>query len=109
MVEIAKNATFGEKYDPAMNITTQDAATAYFKACVQHTMSFGKTEEEAEEIERVNLGYWAGYYGLETRLRVERLFGCVHPFFGAAKDGVPTPAEAFKMGQNLASGSANDK
>lgn len=98
---IARNATFGEKYGPAMEITDQDEAVAYFEACVQQTMTFGKSREEAEEIEKGNLAYYAGYYNHETRLRVERLFACSHPIFGPAKDGAPTPEKAFEMGRRL--------
>lgn len=104
MTEIVRMATFGEKYNPAMKITGQDKADAYFEDCVQHTMSFEKTREEAIEIEKANFGYWAGYYDHETRLRVEQLFRCAHPIFGPAKDGTPTPEEAFEAGRKLAAG-----
>lgn len=96
--------TIGSKYDPAMKLQTQAEADAYFELCVQHTLSFGRVDRVgAEKIERSNLGYYAGYYDNETRKRVERLFHCAHPVFGAiAEKGVPTPEEAFRMGQELA-------
>ena len=75
--------TSGEKYDPAMKITDQAAADEYFEACVEQTMRHGYPRAEAERIERTNLAYYAGYYDDETRERVERLFRCVHPVFGA--------------------------
>ena len=101
-----KNITIGEKYGPAMAITEQAPADAYFEECVQHTMtSFGKSREEAETLERSNLGYYAGYYGAETRQRVERLFLCAHPVFGAiAERGEPTAEETLEMGKRLARG-----
>lgn len=83
-----RDITIGEKYAPAMDITDQEVADAYFEACVQHTMDWGKSREEAENTERENLGYYAGYYGNETRERVERLFGCAHPVFGAISKDV---------------------
>ena len=101
---IPGKATIADKYGPAMEITEQTAADAYFELLVAHNMSFGNSREKAEEIERANLGYYAGYYNHETRLRVERLFRCEHPVFGAAKDGVPTTEQAFAMG--LAAGKA---
>ena len=97
-----KNITIGDKYKPAMEITDQAEADAYFEKCVQHTMSFGKDRTEAEKIERQNLGYFAGYYGHETRERVEQLFRCAHPIFGNASDGAPTAEEAFEAGRKLA-------
>jgi hypothetical protein len=94
----------GDKYRPAMAILDQGEADAYFERCVAHTMGFGTTREDAERIERSNLGYFAGYYDDTTRLRVERLFHCAHPIFGAiAEHGAPSAAEAlakgFAMGQ----------
>ena len=97
-----KKITYGDKYGPAMEITDQKLADQYFEKCVKHTMSFGNNREQAEDIERQNLGYQAGYYDHETRLRVERLFSCKHPVFGSAEDGKPTPEEAFKLGKKLA-------
>lgn len=99
--ELPENITIGQKYEPAMEITDQAEADAYFEQLVAHTMRFGKSREEAEVIERVNLGYFAGYYSHEVRARVERLFKCEHPIFGAiAKRGAPTATEAFEAGLN---------
>lgn len=95
--------TIGDKYRPAMDIVDQEAADEYFEACVEHNMRVSEnTRLEAEKIERINLGYYAGYYNHETRIRVEELFKCAHPVFGKAKDGVPTPEEAFEMGKKMA-------
>lgn len=102
-MSLAENITIGEKYDPAMTITDPDEAVAYFEACVRHTMSFGTSREEAESIERQNLGYYAGYYSHETRLRVERLFNCSHPYFGKAEGGAPSFEAAIQAGIEAAS------
>lgn len=99
-----KRITIGDKYGPAMEMTDQAEANAYFETCVTHTMGFGKSREEAERVERGNLGYYAGYYSEETRTRVERLFKCAHPVFGAiAEHGPPTLEEALTAGKRLAS------
>lgn len=67
--------TDGDKYDPAMKVKTQEEADIYFDRLVEHAMRVcGTTREEAEKLERINLGYWAGYYDCETMDRVERLF-----------------------------------
>jgi hypothetical protein len=99
-----KNITIGDKYDPAMKIMTQEEADFYFEECVQHTMNhFGVSREKAEEIERINLGYYAGYYSQETRARVEKLFRCEHPFFGSIeKNGPPSTGDALWAGVRLA-------
>ena len=91
--------TIGDKYGPAMKITDPAEALAYYEQCVEHCMRFGNSRERAEGIEKSNLGYYAGYYDEETRHRVERLFRCAHPVFGAiAKVGAPAPEEAFYAG-----------
>jgi hypothetical protein len=92
--------TLGEKYGPAMEITEQAKADAYFDECVQHMMTRrGCDREEAEKIERSNIGYYAGYYSHETRERVERLFLCAHPIFGSIEEnGAPTTDQAFAAG-----------
>lgn len=98
-----KDITIGKKYDPAMKIMDQDLADAYFEECVLHTMTFGRTRQEAESIERQNLGYYAGYFDDETRARVERLFKCAHPIFGSiAANGNPSPKQAFELGKGMA-------
>ena len=92
--------TWEDNYDPAMAISDQAEADPYFERLVQHT--FGTTREEAETIERANLGYWAGYYDHATCERVERLFRCEHSLFGSiAEKGPPTFAQALALGERL--------
>lgn len=100
MQALPKSMTIGQCYDPAMLITDQAKADAYFQLLVDRSMTyFGKTREEAEQVERINLGYYAGYCNAETRHRVEKLFRCSHPVFGAiAAVGAPAPEEALQEG-----------
>lgn len=94
--------TWGEILGPAMEIAEQAKADEYFEALVQLNMErFGKSREEAERTQKSNLGYYAGYYSDETRKRVERLFKCSHPVFGAIAQGKPTPDKAFQKGVEL--------
>jgi hypothetical protein len=96
---LPKEIMIRDKYGPAMEITEQADADVYFELCVEHSMLFGTERAEAERVERINLGYFAGYYSHETRERVERLFRCKHPVFGAiAEKGPPTPHEALNAG-----------
>jgi hypothetical protein len=91
--------TIGEKYGPAMMISDQAQADAYFEQCVQHSIRCGNSREAAVLIERKNLAYYAGYYDNEVRERIERLYKCAHPVFGPiAKTGTITPEQAFNMG-----------
>jgi hypothetical protein len=96
--------TLREKYELAMAITDPDQAAQYFEQCVQHNMAHSVNNlTQAEAIERANLGYWAGYYSRETRLRVEELFQCQHPILGKAKDKEWTPEELLDKGMEVAS------
>lgn len=89
-------STIGDLYKPAMEIHDESDAREY-------GMRHGQTREEAEGIQRQNLGYFAGYYDSETRERVERLFSCTHPVFGSiAQNGEPTFQEAFDKGREAA-------
>jgi hypothetical protein len=103
--------TFDELYSPAMEIADQVEADRYFEFLVTETQKWrrenGRQDDrrECRRIVRSNLGYYAGYYGSETRRRVERLFRTEHPIFGSVeKDGVPTGEEAYELG--VASGKA---
>jgi hypothetical protein len=96
--------TYGECLGPAMSITDEADAQQYFaeyvahidKALASEPREDGKT---AEQIARINLGYYAGYYSNETRSRVERLFSCSHPVFGSIRqNGAPTADEALAAG-----------
>ena len=93
--------TSTEAYDPAMKMTDQAEADAWFEVIVRECMkeNLDMPRLEAERIQRMNLAYFAGYYDNETRERVERLFKCEHPIFGKiAEKGPPTPEQAFKAG-----------
>ena len=98
MEKFPDEMTIGEKYRPAMAIIDPVKAKEYFESCVEHTMRKGKSREEAESIERQNIGYFAGYYDQDTRIRVERLFSCKHPIFGRAIEYNPTWRESLLLG-----------
>lgn len=94
----------GDKYGPAMEIETQEEADAYLEKLVL-MVAPGTPREEAIKIEKSNLGYYAGYYDYNVRERVERLFRCKHPVFGAiAENGPPSLKQAYEAGLNLAKG-----
>ena len=99
MTDFPHKITFGDKYGPAMKITDQAEADAYFERCVLHTMTFGRDRAEAEQTERINIGYYAGYYDGETQERVNQIFRTTHPIFGASR---PTPEQAFEAGKRMA-------
>lgn len=107
-----------EAYEPAMLIKTQEQADKYFAFLVNTAMEERPelTREAAEKMQRHNLGYYAGYYDHATRVRVEHLYKCEHPFFGKASSNpegdVETAARmmalAMKQGMELAKKIAKD-
>ncbi len=63
--------------------------------------------DAAMDIAKSNLAYLAGYRDHDTRLRVERLYNCVHPVIGPASERRPTQEEMFELGKKWAEGSLN--
>jgi hypothetical protein len=68
-MDFPERITIGEKYGPAMSIYTQVEADRYFGACVRHAMRKGMSREQAEDAERANILYYAGYFSEEIRRR----------------------------------------
>lgn len=97
-ITLADALNIDQLYGPAMAITDPDPARIYFEALVERSMRFGNTRADAEQIERSNLGYFAGYSSFETRQRVERLFGAVHPYLGSTASGPLTVEEIVRIG-----------
>ena len=96
--------TIGEAYGPVVEIDSQDDADTYFELLVERHMRIcpEHSREEATSVQKSNIGYYAGYYGHETRLRVESLFACRHPLLKPAAQGKVTPEEAFRAGEQMA-------
>lgn len=96
--------TYAESLDPAMQITDAEDAKQYLAAYINYLQKFsaefegGKT---AEQVAKINLGYYAGYYSDETRERVKNLFNCCHPIFGKVAEKQIAPAKAFQMGVKM--------
>lgn len=90
---LPEKLTIGEAYDPAMKIMNADDASAYFE---RQMTRFGRTRAHAEEIERSNIGYYAGYFDEATRRRVRELFTASHPIFG--DDFAPSAVKALAAG-----------
>lgn len=96
---IPLKVTYGEKYGPAMEVKTKAEAEAYFNECVAHTMRVDPAIpiEEAQRIERLNIGYWSGYCSRDVMARVEELYGFGHPFIRLTD----TPEDVLRKGMEL--------
>lgn len=94
--------TYGESLGPAMDITEQADADQYFHKLVDwHKRNFTRTDMTAEEIARYNLGYYSGYYIIEVRERVVKLFLAPHPILGSTATTL-TQVQILKIGLDLA-------
>lgn len=72
--KLPEKITIGEKYNPAMECENQEEANAYLEACIEHSLLQGFSREEAEQMERSNIRYYAGYFKDEITDRVRSLF-----------------------------------
>jgi len=105
MMNFPKDMTWGELLGPAMKMTDPEEAKKYLAALIERGVTqFNHTPEESERIQKENLCYYAGYYDTETMVRVHKLFNCAHPVLGKVKsqEDLPSPEEAFEMGQKWA-------
>lgn len=101
-VEIwSSSATYGDLYDPAMDVQTKEEAAAYFKKLQDYNSGKGVPEAASENFLKVNLAYWAAYGGDERRERIERLYDCEHPYYGKISEyGRPTLEEIAELSIN---------
>lgn len=88
----------------AVEITNPAEAKQYLKDYIKYIQSEidkapERKGENAEQIAKSNIGYFAGYYDNKVRERVEELYSCAHPIFGPIKErGAPGPEMAFEIG-----------
>jgi hypothetical protein len=102
VIELPDEATRGDLYNPAMSVATREEATEYLAALVRRNIRVsGNSQEEAERVERINVGYWTGYCDEVTAACAQELYGFGHPIFGKF---VPSAQEALVVG--LAMGAA---
>lgn len=102
-VQAAKTA--GEMFELARTMKDpkerQIFVTEYCAVIIAEHKKAGKTLtfDDAREVLRANLGYYAGYYGDDVRKEIEEMYGALHPVFGSIiKDGPPTQTQAFYAG-----------
>jgi hypothetical protein len=99
---VKHDITIGAKYFPALQVKTAEEARAYFEQCVAHTMEFGKSREDAEQIERHNIGYFMGYEKREEMARLTKLYGFGHPFISLDDTPEQILRKGLEMGRKTA-------
>lgn len=78
--------TFKDCLEPAMHITDRDDAKQYLQAYIQHIASHLDDDDDRDpkRIALINLGFYTTFHSMQTRRRVEKLFGAKHPIYGSA-------------------------
>jgi len=99
--------TIGQVYDPACSfVETEEQAKKYFDLLVNYAVTIHSISvEEATKNELLNIGYYAGYYDNDTRIKMQKLFGAIHPIFGRV---FPTADEALEIGKRIGEKMRND-
>lgn len=72
-------------YEAAMHLETEEQAEAWLdKISAEYLQNNPLAEPEATRTKfRESAAYYAGYFGQDTRARVERIFKTAHPILGA--------------------------
>lgn len=107
---LPKDMTIEQCYDPAMEITDPEEAKEYLEALIERSVKyFDNSREEAQRIEKMNLGYYCGYASVETMIRVHELFDCEHYILGkvTSADDLPPSEEILEKGKQLGREMAN--
>ena len=105
MVEkLTPNTTFEKIFDLAMKyiddpVLSKEFYLEYFRMIkdAYPTMSDAAVNARISD----NLGYYAGYYSVETRKKVREVYGAVHPIFGDRYEDL-IPEEIMKMAKEHA-------
>ncbi len=96
--------SYGDQFRAALACKTKQEADDWLAKEIQYYEDeYNKAADEARSTIMNNLGYMAGYYDHETAVKIEKLFGALHPIFGSAtyhKD--ITPEQAFNAGKKWA-------
>lgn len=103
MYNFNSNMALSEIYEPAMKITTKSEAEIFLNE-LSNFIAGNQLSlyNYALEVAKENIAYYAGYYDIETRIRVEDLFKCEHPVMKKAAHYTYTNEELFAMGQEWA-------
>lgn len=98
-------ATIEELYGPAVKLAMEDSPDAkeYFDALVDQLLKDESiNRQDAVEIVKSNIGYYAGYFSNEARQKVWDVYGSSHPIFG---NEFPSAKHAFEIGMRIAKNS----
>lgn len=99
-----ETAKYNEVLERAMAAKTREEAMAVLEEYTPVCTAANKcSPKEGRRIALSNIGYYSGYHDRETRERVERLFGAVHPLLGPASRNL-TPEQIFQIGVEWAKG-----
>lgn len=87
----------------AMDAETEEEAKSIVKTITSAMVSLSELSGAQARNQFIgDVGYFAGYYGVEVRLKVERLFETKHPFLGRVVEKDEwTSEELYQVAKNL--------
>ena len=104
--ENKKYETMGEIFDLADSLAKEANKSKCEHFLIAYATSILDTNEsvtnyeEALNIAKSNLGYFAGYFNSTTYERVNRTYGAIHPVFKTNPFDI-APEEAYRMGLEI--------
>ena len=104
--ENKKYETMGEIFDLANSLAKEGIKSKcdqFLNAYVTSILDLNESVtnyEEALNIARSNLGYFAGYYDRKTYDRINKAYGAIHPVFKTNPFDI-APEEAYRIGLEM--------
>ena len=94
-------------FDILLSAKNKQEASCLFDIYIKHLMenNIDLTKECIIERAKSNIGYFACYYGADEQDKIQNLYKCVHPIFGAVDDSKQIDQEeilatGIKIGEN---------
>ena len=104
--ENKKYETMGEIFDLANSLAKEGIKSKCEDFLITYATSILDANEsvtnyeEALNIARSNLGYFAGYYDRKTYDRINKAYGAIHPVFKTNPFDI-APEEAYRIGLEM--------
>lgn len=95
--------TMGEVFNEALHLAKTDSyeAKEFFREYINWISTNNHcSEDEATEIAKSNLGYFAGYYDEEVCDIIYKTYQCSHPIFGDKPFSI-SAEEAYQKGLEI--------
>lgn len=101
-----KNNTFDKIFEHGLELAKKKSkqCSEFFNNYIDYILENNPdlSLKDATKRAKDNFGYYAGYYGVDTRKLIAKTYNALHPYFGDNYD--ISSYEAFMIGYNSAKG-----